>query len=174
MDFDLSKAQRLLKQSARDLLARECKPEHVRRAMATETAFDAALWQSIAEQGWTGLIVPEAQGGLALGIVELAAVAEECGRACMPGPFLSTVLATAVVSRLGSAEQQTRYLEPIAAGEMKATVAILEQGANWDLGSTRCKASLSRDAFLISGEQHFVPDAGVADVILCVLRSGDA
>src|SRR5216110_2712123 len=88
MDFDLSKPQKLIKDSARELLARECRHDRVRSLMETETAFDPALWQAIADQGWTGLLIPEAYGGLGLGVVELAAVAEEIGRACMPGPVL--------------------------------------------------------------------------------------
>jgi len=72
MDFDLSKPQKLLKESARDFLARECKPERVRALMATETAHDKTLWHAIADQGWTGLVLPEEYGGLGLGIVELA------------------------------------------------------------------------------------------------------
>src|SRR5450759_4265697 len=113
MDFDLSKAQKLLKQSAREFFARECKTDRVRRLMETETAYDAALWQAMAEQGWTGLFVPEACGGLGAGVVDLAAVAEEMGRACLPGPFLSTLFATALIRVAGSAEQQALYLQPI-------------------------------------------------------------
>jgi alkylation response protein AidB-like acyl-CoA dehydrogenase len=161
MDFDLTKPQKLLKQSARELLARECKPERVRQAVESADAFDPALWQAITEQGWTGLIVPETHGGLGLGVVELAVVAEEAGRVCMPGPFLATTFAAAVLARAGSAEQQARYLEPIAAGEMKAAVAMLDQST----------VGLSREAFYVSGEAQFVSDAAVADVILCVARS---
>jgi alkylation response protein AidB-like acyl-CoA dehydrogenase len=161
MDFDLSKPQKLLKQSARELLARECKPDRVRRAVDSEDAFDPALWQTIAEQGWTGLIAPESHGGLGLGVVELAVVAEETGRVCMPGPFLSTMFAAAVLSRCGSAEQRARYLEPIAAGEMRATVAVLGEAT----------VALSREAFFVTGDAPFVFDAAVADVILCVARS---
>ncbi len=62
MDFDLSKPQKLLKESARALLARECGAGRVRELMETETAHDEGLWRSLAEQGWTGLVVPEAQG----------------------------------------------------------------------------------------------------------------
>lgn len=145
MDFDLSKPQKLLKQSARDFLARECKPERVRAIMATETADDAALWSAMADQGWPGLIIPETYGGLGLGVVELAAVAEEMGRACMPGPLLSTIFASAVVMRAGTEEQKRRWLEPIAAGEMRATVAL---------------------------GNEFVFDAAVADVILTVTAAG--
>ncbi|MBK5258134.1 MAG: acyl-CoA/acyl-ACP dehydrogenase [Thermoanaerobaculia bacterium] len=164
MDFDLNKMQRLLKETARQFLSRQCKPERVRRLMETDTAYDAALWQAIADQGWTGLIVPESHGGLGAGIVELAVVAEEMGRACVPGPFLSTIFATAL---------QPQHLEKIAAGEIKATVAILEQTANWDLESIRLKPSRDGEAFLLSGTKLFVPDADVADVLFCVARSAD-
>ena len=95
MDFDLSKPQKLLQQSAREFCARECGPERVRALMATDTAFDDQLWRAVADQGWTGLLVPEEYGGLGLGLVELAAVAEEMGRACLPGPFVSTIWAAA-------------------------------------------------------------------------------
>ncbi|HEV7920388.1 MAG TPA: acyl-CoA dehydrogenase [Thermoanaerobaculia bacterium] len=108
MDFDLSKPQKLLKQSARELLARECPPSRVRRALE---ASDEALWQTIVEQGWTDL--------LSIGVVELAVVMEEAGRVCMPGPFLPTMFAAAVLSRIGASEEL---------GERKATVAMANQG----------------------------------------------
>ena len=102
MDFDLSKPQKLLKDSARELLARQCKPERVRELMETETAHDDKLWREIADQGWTGLIIPEEHGGLGLGLLEMAVVAEEIGRACLPGPFLSTLFSAALITRAGS------------------------------------------------------------------------
>jgi alkylation response protein AidB-like acyl-CoA dehydrogenase len=139
MDFDLSKPQKLLKQSARDFLARECKSERVRAAMATDTADDRALFSAAADQGWTALIIPETYGGLGLGIVDLAVVAEEMGRACMPGPLFATIFASAALVREGTEEQKRRWLEPIAAGEMRATVAL---------------------------GNEFVLDAGVSDLIL--------
>src|SRR6267378_5732935 len=140
MDFDLSKPQKLLKHSAREFFARECKPERVRELMETDTAHDDKLWRSIADQGWTGLVIPEEHGGLGLGLVEMAVVAEEMGRACLPGAFLSNFTAAALIERAGSAAQRAKYLEPIAAGELKATVALLEEGANWDLNGVKLKA----------------------------------
>ncbi|HEX8147894.1 MAG TPA: acyl-CoA dehydrogenase family protein [Pyrinomonadaceae bacterium] len=174
MDFDLSKPQKLLKESARALLARECGPGRVRELMETETAQDEALWRALAEQGWTGLVVPEEQGGLGLGLVEMAAVAEEMGRACLPGAFLSTLFAAALFERAGSPGQRARYLEPIAAGESKATVALLEEGASWDAEAVRLGAARGGGSFRLTGRKLFVPDAGVADVIVCVARDGDS
>ena len=57
MDFDLSKPQQLLQKSAREFFSRECPHEKVRSLMETETAFDEKLWQGIADQGWTGIII---------------------------------------------------------------------------------------------------------------------
>ncbi|HEX8494967.1 MAG TPA: acyl-CoA dehydrogenase family protein [Pyrinomonadaceae bacterium] len=174
MDFDLSKPQKLLKESARAFLARECGPERVRELMETETAHDDGLWQAMADQGWTGLLVAEEYGGLGLGLVEMAAVAEEMGRACLPGAFLSTLLAGALIERAGSAEQHAKYLEPIAVGELKATVALLEESASWDAGGVRLAAQRSGGGnFNLTGRKLFVPDAEVCDLIICVAREGD-
>lgn len=174
MDFDLSKPQKLLKESARALLMRECGPGRVRELMETETAHDEGLWRSVADQGWTGLSVPEEQGGLGLGLVEMAAVAEEMGRACLPGAFLSTLFAAALVERAGSAVQRAKYLEPIAAGELKATVALLEESANWEPEGVSLSATREGGGLSMTGRKLFVPDAEVADLIICVARDGDA
>jgi len=173
MDFDLSKPQKLLKDSARDFLARECKPERVRELMSTDSAHDDKLWQAIADQGWTGLTIPEAHGGLGLGLVELAVVAEEMGRACLPGVFLSTMTAATLIERAGSETQKSKYLESLATGEKKATIAFLEEDASWDLSSIKLKARREADSFTLSGKKLFVNDAAIADVIICVARNGD-
>ncbi|MGE0130877.1 MAG: acyl-CoA dehydrogenase family protein [Blastocatellales bacterium] len=173
MDFDLSKAQKLLQQSARDFFARECKPERVRELMAAEPAFDDGLWRAMADQGWMGLIIPEEFGGLGLSLVDLIAVTEEMGRACLPGPFLSTLWAAALIDRAGSEGQRKQYLEPIAAGEMKATVALLEEDADWNPQVVQMRAEKEGKEYRLSGRKEFVTDAEAADVIICVARGND-
>lgn len=172
MDFDLSKAQKLLQQSARDFFARECKPERVRELMATETAFDEVLWQAMADQGFTGLTIPEEYGGLGLSLVDLIAVAEEIGRACLPGPFLSTLWAASLIERAGNEGQRKQYLEPISAGEVKATVALLEESADWNPNAVQMRAEKDGKEYRLRGAKQFVTDAAVADVIICVVRDG--
>ena len=173
MDFNLSKPQRLLKESAREFLARECGPDRVRALMETDTAHDERLWRAMADQGWTGLVIPEEHGGAGLGLVELAAVAEEMGRACLPGAFLSTLTAAALVARAGDEGQRAKYLAAVAAGELKATVALLEEGADWDVDAVGLMAERGPGGFTLSGRKLFVPDAGVADLLICVARDGD-
>src|SRR6266576_210935 len=105
MDFDLSKPQKLLKDSARELLARQCKPERVRQLMETDTANDDQLWREIADQGWTGLIIPEEHGGRGLGLLEMAVVWGGIGRACLPAPFPHPLFRPAFIVRAGSPRQ---------------------------------------------------------------------
>ena len=162
MDFDLNKAQKLLQQSARDFFARECKPERVRELMAGDTACDEGLWRAMADQGWTGLIIPEDFGGLGLSLVDLIAVSEEMGRACLPGPFLSTLWAAALIGRAGSEGQRKQYLEPIAAGDMKATVAMLEEDADWNPEAVGLSAEKDGKEYRLNGRKEFVTDAEVA------------
>ena len=173
MDFDLNKAQKLLQQSARDFFARECKPERVRDLMATDTAYDDGLWRAMADQGWTGLIIPEDFGGLGLSLVDLIAVSEEMGHSCLPGPFLSTLWAAALINRAGAEGQRKQYLEPIAAGDMKATVALLEVGADWNPEAVGLRAEKAGKEFRLRGRKEFVTDAEIADLIICVARGNE-
>ena len=173
MDFDLSKPQQLLQKSAREFFSRECTHEKVRNLMETETAFDEKLWQGIADQGRTGIIIPEEFGGLGLGVVELAVVTEEMGRAVLPSPFISTVWASAVINQAGSAGQKANYLEKIATGDLKATVAQLESTADWHVDAVQLKAEKDGDNYRLNGRKEFVTDAGVVDLIICSARCGE-
>src|SRR5689334_2502682 len=65
-------------------------------------SWDEKLWQEAVGLGWTGLGIPEAQGGVALPLVALAAVVEESGRAALPSPLLATLAATEVLKACDS------------------------------------------------------------------------
>src|ERR1700761_1196322 len=165
MQFGLSESQQILKSNARKFFASECPMADVRRIMETDTAHDEKLWRHMAEQGFLGVVIPEEAGGSGLGLVELAALTEEMGRALVPGAFLSTLLAAAAMQASGS----TKYLAQIANGEVKATLALLESSASWDPEAVQMPA-LPGDVLM--GEKMFVPDAAIADVIVVAARDG--
>jgi alkylation response protein AidB-like acyl-CoA dehydrogenase len=170
MEFELSKPQKLLQQSARDLFARECPAKRVRELMATPTALDAELWKVVADQGWLGLHLDESCGGLGLGTVELAVVAEEMGRACFPGPFFGSSWAATLIAETNG---KSKLLEPLATGESKGAVALLEPNSGWSADEVQLKAAPSGGGFKLTGRKSFVSDAGVADVVVCVAQTGD-
>jgi alkylation response protein AidB-like acyl-CoA dehydrogenase len=169
MEFGLNESQQFLKDNARKFFAGECPMAEVRRIMETDTAYDAALWAKMVEQGYTGIIFPEEYGGVGLGIVEFILLMEEAGRALVPGPFFSTVaLAGALIDAVADSEQKKRYLAPICAGEARSTVAILEATASWNSADVQIASNNGK----LTGEKLFVPDAMGADCIIVVARDG--
>jgi alkylation response protein AidB-like acyl-CoA dehydrogenase len=113
------------------------------------------------------MLIPEEHGGMGLGLVEMAVAAEEMGRTLLPGPFFSTVfVAGALLDAMPRWRHRTR---PIAAGEQRATLALLENSARWDVDAVHLGLSAGR----LSGRKLFVPDAASADVLLCAARCGE-
>jgi alkylation response protein AidB-like acyl-CoA dehydrogenase len=169
MQFGLSESQEFLKDSARKFFAGECPSAELRRLMETDTAYDAALWSKLTDQGYTGIIFPEEYGGVGLGKVELMLLVEETGRALLPGPFFSTVvLAGSVLDAVATPAHKKQYLAPICRGEVRSTVALVENSANWDPKSLEMSTTNGK----LSGEKFFVPDAAVADFLIVVARDG--
>lgn len=115
MDFRFNEDQLTLAETVRDYLAGTHGPEVLRRLDA-EGARDPSIWNGLVEMGLTGLLVPEAQGGLGMGLVEAALIAAECGRACLAEPLVDTAF-VGVPWLLGKGE--TTELARIAAGEVK-------------------------------------------------------
>ena len=172
MNFELSKPQQLLRETTRASLSKACPKKRVRELMLTDTAFDAELWQTVNDQGWVTLHLPEQCGGLGLGLVELAVVAEETSRASLPGPFLPTVWAATFLSHLGNPALTSPYLNPIAEGKFKATVALLEPETGWNQEDVQVHLEKTNGGWQLTGRKTFVLDAGIADVILFVVRQG--
>ena len=107
MDFDLSADQLALRDAARDLLDARASTDHVRKVLDAEEGYDPELWREMAAQGWLAIEVPEDVGGLGLGFVEVAVLAEEVGRHVAPAPYISTVLARRALATTDWAERLT-------------------------------------------------------------------
>jgi alkylation response protein AidB-like acyl-CoA dehydrogenase len=169
MEFGLSESQEFLKDSARKFFAGECPSAEMRRLIETDTAYDATLWSKITEQGYTGIIFPEAFGGSSLGKVELMLLMEEAGRALLPGPFFSTVvLAGSVLEAAGNHAHKEKYISAICRGEVRATVAFVEASASWNPQDVQLSVTNGK----LNGEKFFVSDAAIADFIVVVARNG--
>jgi alkylation response protein AidB-like acyl-CoA dehydrogenase len=173
VDFGFSQEQELLRQTARSFLEKECPSGFVRRMMDDPTGTTDEFWGKLAELGWLGLIYPEAHGGVGLGLVDLTVVLEEMGRAVMPSPFFSTVLLGGLTIRLaGSDAQQAAWLPRIAAGQARATLALLEESARWNAAGVELAAKPAKGGgFVLSGTKLFVPDGHAADLLVVTGRT---
>jgi len=103
-------------------------------------------------------------------MVEMAAALEEMGRALLPGPYLSTITAGALLEHAASDAQKHEHLSAICRGDAKATVALLEGGASWSPEAVTMGATLTGSRYQLHGQKLFVSDAAAADFIVCAAR----
>ena len=112
MDMLLTEDQFALCDTVRDYLRGTHGPEVLRRLDAGDRR-DPKIWQGLVDMGLTGLMIPDTQGGLGLGLVDAALVAAECGRACLAEPLVDTAFVAVpwLISR-----RETAGLAEIAVG----------------------------------------------------------
>lgn len=172
MDFELTESQKMLKKVARNFLSTEC-PKSLVRAMETDgLGYSPELWHRLSSLGWLGLVIPEEYAGVGGSFCDLIVLLEEMGRACLPGPFFSTVvLGGMTIQEFGSEEQRRELLPKIAGGKAIITVAIREAGRSYDTSKMGVKAFVDGGNYIIRGTKLFVHDAHIADYIICACRS---
>ncbi|MFJ4582094.1 acyl-CoA dehydrogenase family protein [Streptomyces echinatus] len=105
MRFRLTDDQRALREGVRELLARCFGREALRAAVRAPGRLDRTLWRTLGEAGFFALRLPEADGGVGLGLPEAVLAFEEAGRALLPGPLVATHLAAGGVP--GAARGET-------------------------------------------------------------------
>ena len=160
MDFGLSEDQLLLEQTVRSFLADQVPIGRVRELREKDCPNDRALWTALAELGVTGILVPEAQGGSGLALLDAALVSQALGHAVTPTPFLaSAVMAPTAFAAVGGSEA-LGWLSGIASGELVVGVAATE------LFSVREAAGVALEAGVLRGKAMMAIDACGADLLL--------
>lgn len=174
MEFAFTQEQEMIRDTASAFLAEVSTSEAVRRAMATEGGYDAALWTRICtEMCWQTIHLPERCGGLGLGYVDLVATMEQMGRYLLCSPFFSTVcLAGNALLVAGSEAQQARWLGQLCEGALTATVAFNGGANRWD--AQAITATWRRDAgggYVLNGEYRYVIDGHTAQLLIVAARA---
>jgi len=173
MKLTLTEEQEMIKKTARDFLTDKCPKTFVKQMEESDTGYSKELWQEMAELGWMGLAFPEKYGGGDMNFLDLAVLLEEMGRACLPGPFFSTVVLGGLpILDLGKEEQKQEYLPKLINGEKILTLALTEPGyQNYDAASVTVEATPDDGNYIINGTKLFIPDAHIADYLLCAART---
>ena len=176
MALILNEEQAMLRDSARDFLAGQAPVSQLRalRDSADADGFSRPLWAQFAEMGFTGVLVPEAHGGLGLGHVEAGVVMAQVGHHLTASPLLASgIVAATALRKAGTAAQQADWLPRIARGEVIATLAVDEAGKHRPalLNTT---AHAVGDGWVLDGAKVLVLDGHVADLLIVAARVGDA
>src|SRR5690606_28671943 len=126
MALVLTEEQSMLRDSARDFLSGTAPIAHLRqlRDSRDETGFSRELLGRFTEMGFTGMLIPEAHGGLGLGYVEAGLLMEEIGRNLTPSPFLASSAVSVTAIAAGGTEAQKQELLPqISTGSLIVALA---------------------------------------------------
>jgi alkylation response protein AidB-like acyl-CoA dehydrogenase len=144
--------------------------DRVREMIEDSRGYTDDLWSKAVEMGWTGLACDADYGGAGLGVVELAVLMEETGRALMPGPLFSTAaVGVSALSVAGSDEQQARLAPKIIDGTLRIALAQLEGAASWGPEGIEATATLGGTggaAYTLTGAKRFVADGASADLLV--------
>jgi alkylation response protein AidB-like acyl-CoA dehydrogenase len=176
MAFVLTEEQSLLRDSARTFLAESAPVAQLRKLRDTHdaTGFSRGLWKSFVDMGFTGMLVPEAHGGLGLGHTEVGLVMQEVGRNLTASPFLaSSVVAAIAILRGANPAQQAKWLPSLARGERIATLAV-DESSKHQPEQIALRAERTERGWQLSGQKTFVLDGHVADWLIVAARTGDA
>jgi alkylation response protein AidB-like acyl-CoA dehydrogenase len=163
MDFRLTDEQAALRQGARDLLESECTPEVVRRRYDDIDAIPNELSKMLQASDWLGLLAPESDGGLGLGVVEACLVLEVAGRALAPLPLWSTAgLYVPLVMACADDGQRAELLGAVCNDGALGTAAVAEADGRW----MPAAASTTTDGRTVNGTKRLSPEAATAAKIV--------
>ena len=170
MDLEFSDEEAELRDNVRSVLAGICPPSVV-RAIYESKGEPAGVWEQMVELHWPALAIAEEHGGVGLGYVEVAIVAEELGRATVPSPLLATITQFApAIRELGDEQQRAAFLGPVAHGELTGALALAE-ARRWDLDAVRMTATRDGDAWTLNGTKDAVLDGASADEVVVIARA---
>ena len=169
--------QRMLADAAKQFADREHTPARLRACRDRAPDFDSSVWQSIANLGWVGVLVPEERGGLGAGFGDMAQLVYAWGRACAPEPLIACgVLAARILVRADGPAGK-RLLDGLLSGNLVPAFAGCEQDTPQSVGSgarneisPSVKAKTASGGFLLTGAARYVVPAHAEGFIVAASR----
>jgi isovaleryl-CoA dehydrogenase len=172
MDFELPEEYQLAYQSAFDFGQKEIRPHNAEIERTDD--FPPWLWKRLAEQGYTGIAIPEDYGGSSGDFMMAALVARGIGRAngaisMSYGAHLN--LCAHNIMRNGTEEQKRKYLPGLASAGMIGALGLTEPNAGSDAMGIRTTARPVDDGYLVNGSKVFITNGPIADVIVLYTKT---
>ena len=165
----LNEEQEMLRDMAREWTTKESPVAEWRkvRAAGDPQAWDASSYATMAEMGWTGVIIPEEFGGSDFGWLSAGLVVEELGKTLTASPLIASTIAASAILLGGSDEQKAEWLPKIAAGEVVATLAV-DESPRHDPSSIAASVTDGK----LSGTKAFVHEAHGAQLFVVAAQDG--
>ena len=165
---------KIIKDSARDFAEQNVRP-HVMEWDEIQH-FPIDLMHRLGEQGFMGVLVPEAYGGAGLGYQEYITVIEEIAKVC--GSIGLSVaahnsLCTGHILQFGDEEQKQKYLPLLATGKWIGAWGLTEANTGSDAGRMQCVAVRDGDYWVINGTKNWITHGSSGNVVVVIVRTGE-
>jgi len=168
MDFGLTDEQVAMGAAVRRRLTGRLGRTRVQTGVDTPAAaVDPGLRRAAADLGWLGVTAPVADGGLGLGLLDLAVVTEALGAGLAPAGVGAAIAACDVLATSADPEQRHRWLAPMVAGDLTGATALRAPGGSWD----RAGVAVTATGDVLTGDAGLVEHALAADVLLVAALS---
>src|SRR5574342_198677 len=164
MNFELSDAQRLIRDMVREFAEKEIRPRAAEIDLTDE--FPRDLWKRLAELGILGMTLPSEYGGSGADTVSWAIAQEEMARASVVVADIQLLgkLMQDVILRNGTEEQKVKHLPAMGRGEKICVIAQTEPGTGSDVASIQTTARPERGGYVLNGTKRFITCAMLADL----------
>ena len=168
MNFELTDAQRLIREMVREFAEKEIRPRAAEIDRTDEFPWD--LWKRMAEQGILAMTLPPVYGGSGADTVSWAIAQEEMARASVVVADIQLLskLMQDVILRNGTSTQKEKYLPAMARGEKICVIAQTEPGAGSDVAGIQTTARPERGGYVLSGTKRFITCAMLCDLAVVV------
>lgn len=173
LDFSLSDDQRMIQQTARDILKPfEGRREELRNMIMKERKFPQEIWDAVAGAGFLGALVPEEYGGTGMGLQALTfAVEELAANGFGNALIILTAMDALCLLRNGPEPLKQKFLPKMADGTYKFCFAVTEANAGSNTFRIATHAKKKGDRYLLNGSKTFITGVDVADYMLLVTRT---
>lgn len=169
MDFSLTREQELIRESAYKFGQAEIVPGLVERDR--EAKPDPTILKKMGENGFLGVCIPEALGGMGADYISMGLVCEELERADTSARVAMSVhvgLHSMTLMQYATPDQQEEWLPKLATGERIAGFGLTEPNAGSDVVGMKSRAEKVGDSFILNGEKTWISLADYADQFLVV------
>ena len=165
MDFDFTDDQESLRDAVRRWVDKGFGFER-RHAIAKAGGATRAVYGELAGLGLTGLVIPEAQGGMGFGATEAMVVCEELGRGLVNAPFAHGALVAPVLLSAAPAAVQAAWLPKMADASALVVLAHQERAARYHLNRVATRAEQTAGGWAVTGSKCVVPAGDEADAFI--------
>ena len=174
MNFDLTEDQKMFADTAKQFSDSELLPNAAKWDL--EHTFPKDVITKAGELGFCGLYAPEDAGGLGLSRLDSSIIFEQLSMGCTTTTAMMTIhnMATWMIATWGTETVKAAGCPELVTGEKVASYCLTEPGSGSDAASLRTSAKVDGDHYIINGSKMFISGAGETDVLVVMVRTGEA